>query len=249
VPAPFRYNAGVDVTANSRLGRLLRLPLRLLPAGMEVPVLSGPVRGLRWVVGAGDHGCWLGWYERDKAKLLAAAMFTGSVFYDVGANVGFYSLLGAACVGSGGRVFAFEPVPENLVILQKHIAMNQLANVVVIPAAVSDRGGACRFQDGAASTTGYLSTEGNREVETVALDALVFEGRLPVPQVIKIDIEGGEAAALRGAVETFRMHKPVLFLATHSPDLRRECVTMLRSLCYRIELIGNQADEMIARPA
>jgi hypothetical protein len=91
--------------------------------------------------------------------------------------------------------------------------------------------------------------EGNREVETVALDALVLEGRLPVPQVIKMDIEGGEAAGLRGAVETFRVHKPVLFLATHSPDLRHECVTMLRSLCYRIELIGNQADEMIARPA
>ena len=90
------------------------------------------------MVGAGDHGCWLGWYERDKAKLLAAALITGSVFYDVGANVGFYSLLGAACVGFGGRVIAFEPVPENLVILQKHIAMNQLANVMVIPAAVSD---------------------------------------------------------------------------------------------------------------
>ncbi len=106
------------------VGKLVRLPLRLLPAGMEVPVLSGPVRGMRWVVGAGDHGCWLGWYERDKAKLLAAALDTGSIFYDVGANVGFYSLLGAACVGSGGRVIAFEPVPENLLILQKHIAIS-----------------------------------------------------------------------------------------------------------------------------
>ena len=137
------------------------------------------------MVGAGDHGCWLGWYERDKAKLLAAALDTGSIFYDVGANVGFYSLLGAACVGSGGRVIAFEPVPENLLILQKHIAMSQLTNVTVIPAAVSDRCGAGRLQAGAANTTGCLSVDGDREVETGALDALVFERRLPVPQVIK----------------------------------------------------------------
>src|ERR1017187_5729297 len=100
---------------------------------------------------------------------LAAALDTGSIFYDVGANVGFYSLLGAACVGSGGRVIAFEPVPENLLILQKHIAMNQLTNVTVIPAAVSDRCGAGRFQAGAANTTGCLSVDGDREVETVAL--------------------------------------------------------------------------------
>lgn len=59
----------------------------------------------------------------------------------------------------------------------------------------------------------------------------------------------GEAAALQGAVETFRVYKPVLFLATHSLDLRRECSTMLRGLGYRIELIGNQPDEMVACPA
>jgi hypothetical protein len=74
-------------------GRLLRAPLELLPKGLTVRVLQGPARGMKWVVGSGTHGCWLGSYEYSKQRLLRRLIRPGDVVYDVGANVGFYTLL------------------------------------------------------------------------------------------------------------------------------------------------------------
>lgn len=102
-------------------GRALRLPLRLLPAGAAVPVMSGPGAGLKWIIGSGPHSCWLGINERRRRKPLARLLRPGAVFFDVGANVGSYTLLGARLVGDHGRVVAFEPLPENVRFLQRLI--------------------------------------------------------------------------------------------------------------------------------
>lgn len=63
----------------SLFGRLLRLPLKLLPAGLTVPVLSGLNRGMKWKVGSSVHGCWLGFYEKDKQQLIARLIQPGDV--------------------------------------------------------------------------------------------------------------------------------------------------------------------------
>lgn len=97
---------------NRTVGRLLKLPLHLIPKGAVLPIVQGVVRGRRWVVGSTLYAVWLGSYEIDKQRVLAGELHPGSVFYDVGANVGFFTVLGAHCVGPGGAVYAFEPLPS-----------------------------------------------------------------------------------------------------------------------------------------
>lgn len=99
-------------------GRALRLPLHLIPRGLAVPILQGPLRGARWLVGAATHGCWLGSYELAKQLAFARWLAPGRVVYDLGAHAGFYTLLAARPVGPAGRVHAFEPLPELLSILR-----------------------------------------------------------------------------------------------------------------------------------
>src|SRR5713101_1261535 len=95
---------------NSALGKVARLPLKFVPSTAVVRILSGQLRGKRWIVGSGIYRCWLGWYESEKQLIISQDVRPNTVFYDVGANVGFYSLLASMLVGAG-KVFSFEPVP------------------------------------------------------------------------------------------------------------------------------------------
>ncbi|HWZ58637.1 MAG TPA: FkbM family methyltransferase, partial [Gemmatimonadaceae bacterium] len=133
------------------------MPLRVVPRERPVPILGGPLRGWRWIPAAASHGCWLGTFERAEQDVFARTVRPGDVVYDLGANVGFYTLLAARLAGPTGRVVAFEPVPRNLGYLRRHIALNQCENVTVVAAAVSDRSGTARFRDGPAHTVGTLA--------------------------------------------------------------------------------------------
>src|SRR6185295_4714839 len=113
-------------SGQTRIGKLLRLPLKAVPKAAALPIMSGPSRGFRWVVGASIHGCWLGTYERTKQKRFAAAISLNHVVYDLGAQAGFYSLLASRLVGRQGMVYSFEPLPRNIRFLKKHIAINSL---------------------------------------------------------------------------------------------------------------------------
>jgi len=101
-------------------GRLARLPVRLIPRDLAVPVLSGPNRGRRWIVGAGTHACWLGHYEQEKLAHFCRVLRPGMTVLDVGARTGFYILALASRVGSFGRVTAIEASGENVRRLRRH---------------------------------------------------------------------------------------------------------------------------------
>lgn len=126
-------------------GRLLRLPLKLLPCGMMVSVRSGVNRGFRWMVGSSTHGCWLGTYEADKQDAVRRLAKPGMTIFDVGANAGFYTMAFSRLVGAKGRVYAFEPLAGNVANLLKHVAINNASNVTVIQTAVADRSGVVAF--------------------------------------------------------------------------------------------------------
>lgn len=81
-----------SISQKSWLGWLARLPLKLLPPGLVLPVLQGPLRGRRWIVGSGVHGYWLGSYELAKRRRFEQLVQPGQVVYDIGAQVGYYSL-------------------------------------------------------------------------------------------------------------------------------------------------------------
>ncbi len=228
----------------------MRLPLRLVPRSLPVPVLQGKLRGKWWIAGASNHGCWLGSYEYDKRRLFEKIVSPGSIVFDVGANVGFYTMLASVLVGKGGSVYAFEPVPRNLHFLKRHMQMNRLKNVTVVEAAVSDYGGKAAFDVGAGPAVGRLETHGQLEVEVVNLDGLIKNGKVPPPDFIKLDIEGGEGAALRGARSTLAQSHPTIFLATHGPGVHRECCEFLQSMGYELQPICGQSladtDEVLA---
>jgi hypothetical protein len=146
------------ISSRSRMGKLLRLPLRLLPSNAVLPILQGRLKGKKWIVGSSVHGCWLGSYEFDKQRLFEQTVTRGSVVFDIGAHVGFYTLLSSVLVGTVGKVFAFEPVPRNLHYLYEHLRFNDATNVTVTEAAVADACGTTLFDESANSATGHLST-------------------------------------------------------------------------------------------
>ncbi|WP_053076756.1 FkbM family methyltransferase [Caenimonas sp. SL110] len=211
--------------------KLVRLPLKLVPALRPMPVLSGPLAGKRWLSTSGTHGCWLGIYESELQRLLVDSLSAGDVFLDVGANVGFFSLLGATLVGPAGKVVAFEPVSENAQLLLRNLALNKVSNVQLIEAAVADRVGTASFEDGQSPSQGRLGT-GGRSVPVVTLDGLLASGAIPVPQVIKMDIEGAESLALAGARGLLSAHRPKLLLSTHGYQQQAQCLEFLHALGY-----------------
>ena len=233
-------------SSESSLGKFVRFPLRLVPPEMVVPVLTGNLRGKRWIVGSSIHRCWLGFYEREKQRLVSKEVHTNTVFYDIGANVGFYTLLASKLVDSG-KVFAFEPAPRNLAYLRRHLELNSCSNVEVLAFAVSDKNGVTGFEVEPSGLVGHLSNDGSIKVQTLTLDSLVQAGRILPPDYIKMDIEGAELIALQGASETIQRYQPMIFLATHGTEVHLGCRQLFESWGYECELVSGQASEIVAR--
>jgi FkbM family methyltransferase len=240
------------INYRSFLGRLLRLPLRLIPKGMVMPILQGRLRGKKWIVGAGEHGYWLGSYELRKRIPFEREIVPGSVIYDIGANVGFYSLLAAELTDKDGTVYAFEPLPRNISFLRRHIALNKIDNIEVIECAVSAQAGEGFFDLGASTAMGYLAESGEILVETVSLDEMLDAGRLQPPDYMKVDVEGAEHCVLKGAMNTLKTQQPTLFLDTHAREAHDAALTLLTSLGYTFEILDEKpiekSKELIARP-
>lgn len=236
-----------DLIPDSRtvLGRLFRWPLHLLPDEMVVPVLTGPNRGLRWIVGASVHGCWIGSYERLVADEIASILSRCDVFYDVGANVGYYTLLASRQVGSRGRVVAFEPLPRNVQILERHVALNDMANVQVVAAAVLADDGDVPFDPRNSPQQAAVAPDGVLTVPGRSLDSL----DLPPPDVMKVDVEGGEVGVLTGARTILAEHGPVVVLSTHGESLRSRCYELLLDVGYEVHPLGDPSSDHVARPA
>ena len=218
-------------------GRILRLPLRAIPKAVVVSIPSGPARGIRWSTGAGVEDFWLGTYEFEKAKLFARHAKPGCTVYDVGANVGFYTLLASRAVGPTGRVVTFEPLPRNLAFLRHHLNLNHNSNVTLLDIAVCDSEGVTQFVVGNDPKKARITAVGGDvTVRTTSLDRLM--GELPLPDLIEMDIEGAEYSALRGAERLLRKSRPVIFLSTHGRDVHRACCELLRTLGYKLHAIG-----------
>jgi hypothetical protein len=132
---PPRLHSAPD--PKSFIGQVVRLPLRFVPNNRTVRVLGGINKGSRWITGSGPtHGCWLGNYEADHAIALPRIITPGSIAYDVGANVGFYTLALSRLVGESGHVFAFEPAARSVYFLRRHLELNNIGNVTVVQTAI-----------------------------------------------------------------------------------------------------------------
>jgi FkbM family methyltransferase len=234
------------------LGRVLRAPLHLIPRTAVFPILQGPLRGKKWIVGSSDHGCWLGTFEYEKQRVFQVTIKAGDVVYDIGANVGFYTLLSSILVGTEGRVYAFEPLRNNLRDLHKHLEMNRVSNCTVIEGAVSSEQGEGRFDPSRNRSQGRLSETGTVVVRKVSLDSLLRQRTISPPSLMKIDIEGGEVECLRGGIELIRSYRPTIFLATHGSEVRASCLELLAEFDYKVRSLDSQpilcSNELVVTP-
>jgi len=241
-----------EFTRSTIVGKILRFPLRALPSNMQVPILSGKLRGKKWIIDSGIHRYWLGTYELEKQELFTKMVLPENIVYDIGANVGFYSLLAFILVGDHGRVISFEPVERNISYLRKHLAINHIKNVEVMEVAISDKDGSANFDPSQNDSTGHFAENGIEKVKTVAIDNIVEAGILPSPHIIKIDIEGAEILALIGAQSTINNNHPILFLATHGEMAHRSSCDLLISWGYSLTPLDSTdlelAREVLAIP-
>ena len=163
----------------------------------------------------------------------------GGVFYDIGANLGFFALLGAHLVGAEGRVYAFEAAPDNAEAIAANARLNSCANVEVIAKAVASRAGRGRLQVVDDQSWSKLEdygehpyTESVIEIELVAIDELLEAGRLRPPTLVKIDVEGAELAVLEGMRATIERHRPAIVCELHGTH--REFVAFMEGCGYRL---------------
>ena len=210
-----------------------------------MPIRGGPLKGKRWIAASGIRFL-RGEYEPAQTEAILEALRPGYVVYDIGAHHGYYTLLAAEVVGADGLVAAFEPRPVNLSYLHKHLRINGCANVEVFNVCVSDRSGTCRLDTRYGTGRGRISPDGELVVEMVCLDDLIRNGRLPPPNLVKIDVEGAEKLVLAGARETISRYLPIVVISTHGEKLHEQCTEALAAQGYRLRTLN--AGEIFAEP-
>jgi FkbM family methyltransferase len=150
---------------------------------------------------------------------IAPSLSEGSVFFDVGAHIGYFSMKASRKVGPSGRVLSFEPNPETLKLLRDNVAANHTANVTVEPIACTDREQMLTLYAADIINTGASSlSSANASITAAAPKAYAVRGRpiddvvrelsLSRVDVIKVDVEGAEVSVMRGALETLRRFHP-----------------------------------------
>jgi len=233
-----------------RFTRRLRHALVRALQPVMLRIRGGPLKGLKWSVVSGSRFV-LGQYETPKAEALLELVSPGDTVCDVGAHTGYFTAIAALAAGPGGHVFAFEPRPLNYELLDRHVRRNGLTNVTLFRAAVGERTGTARFEHRTGTGTGHLSPDGPMLVDLVSLDELHAAGKLgSLPDVLKIDVEGGETGVLAGARRILEQARPRMVLATHGPEVHRHCVELLESLGYTYRILPSTGHEteLVALP-
>jgi FkbM family methyltransferase len=200
--------------------RLLRRRVWVVEDGVGAGLRLKLPQNLEYVTGASELPV-----QREIARRLAP----GSVFYDIGANVGFFSIIAGRLVGQKGLVCAFEPYPPNAAMARENAALNGLANfrLFEVAAGTNSRkddllvthwdGGAALSTSAARPPTITQTTT----VQVVALDDFIEAERLPLPDFVKIDVEGVEMEVLQGMSRTLTRCGPVLLYEVDDGDADR----------------------------
>jgi len=214
---------------------------------------AGPGQGLWFELNprTGQHYL-RGQTETVIQDILVQRLREGMVFYDLGANIGLFSLLAARLVGSTGQVISFEPDPDSALRLERNIERNGYQNLTVIQAGVWSTSGKRRFEVADASSPDHGigrfaaedADENHMAVECVALDDIAT--KVPAPDAIKCDVEGAELEVLLGAKKVLLEHRPWIVCELHSDANRIAAGEILRQFGYRLETVD--ANHILALP-
>lgn len=220
--------------------------------GRAPRIEAGPAIGLLFESSPEAASYAQGTVEIPVQEAISDLLETGDTFYDIGANVGFFSILASKIIGSTGAVYAFEPVPRNASRVEKNACLNSLNNVEVIKIAVSNYCGQselllARHSGGAVLKSAGIPPDftGSIVVETSTLDAVMDREQLRPPNLVKIDVEGAELDVLRGMIGTLRKYGPKIIVEVDD-EVQTRCLdklsasqAFLRDLGYRIDILPN----------
>lgn len=218
-----------------------------IPLGMKMKILSNdPGIGLNFLLRKE--------YEPTTTRLFIENIKPNYKVLDIGANYGYFTLLASKLAGSGGKIFAFEPDPENLMILKENLKLNKCTNVKIENSAISDQIGGInfiqqKFNKGESAVA--KGAEGTK-VSSTTLDSY-FSKKAQNIDVMKIDIEGYEMKALLGAKKLIaRSHKLKLFIEynperlSYYGDTPETLLKMLKKLGFReIFIIDEHSNKLI----
>jgi len=183
------------------------------------------------------------------APVLEAILHPGACFYDIGANIGLYSLWASQLVGLTGEIHAFEPASSTRELMGQLFAANNVRNVAVVPCAVGASAGWVSFQPTAGSSAHSrvvtTATKTTIEVEMICLDdyALRHSG---APCLVKIDVEGHELQVLEGGRGLLERHRPIIVLEAIPSHLERNG-TAYAEIYELLEDIGYELYDLTPR--
>jgi FkbM family methyltransferase len=174
-------------------------------------------------------------YEPLETELVKKEIKKGDVVLDIGANIGYYTLIFARIVGEEGKVFAFEPDPDNLALLKRNLEINGYQNTILITKAVSNKTEKIKLylaEDDLGDHRIYNSHDGRKsiEIEAIKLDDYFenYNGRI---DFIKMDIQGAEGLATQGGFNLLNKNKTVKIVTEFWPiGLKRSGVEPMEYL-------------------
>lgn len=166
-------------------------------------------------------------YEPEIRTKILEGLKPGDTFVDIGANVGFYSLCASRVVGSKGKIYAFEPAPSTYAALKNNIDLNGVTNIITASVALSDTQGQAKLFLDAKHNSGATSLRRSPnsgpaiDVVLTTYDQFAKENELPVPSLVKVDVEGAEVKVLRGMNDLLgRPNHPHVILEVSEWSLR-----------------------------
>lgn len=213
--------------------------------------VEGPLRAHRMRIPTGyAYPMVWGTFEPDMCKAIEDFVKPGWTVLDLGAHIGYHTLMMAARVGNEGRVISFEPLPENQVILRENITINGYAKIVCLETmAVAEETCLQRLNSSKTSSEAFLdntSSEANLEkkqfiVPTCCLDDYFRLQGWPCVHLVKIDIEGAESRAIAGMEKVINRHRPIFIIESHGEHARSGLLALIRKgyAVSKLDLNGN----------
>jgi FkbM family methyltransferase len=187
------------------------------------------VQGHKMILATGDGRPVVGMvadvYEETTSRLFHRLLKPEMMVVDIGAHVGYFTLIAAKQVGPAGKVLAFEPDADNHAALLKNIAMNDYQNITVAQKAVSEQEGSAQLhltQTGSGRHSMFhhgLPERGSVDIETTTLDATLKELGWPHVDLIKIDVEGAEVSVLSGMAQLLENQTDLKLVVEFMPEL------------------------------
>jgi len=186
-------------------------------------------------------------YEKGETELVKGIITEGMTVVDIGANIGYYTLIAAKLVGNSGKVYAFEPEPDNYKLLCKNIEINGYTNIIPVNKAVSNKCGITKlFLDQVNSGNPSFSQDnvfekaGSVEVETVTMSEFFQHQKI---DFIKMDVQGAEGLIVDGAGEILKQDELKIMMEFWPAGLNNlgteplELVYKLRGFGFKIKVI------------